>query len=88
MLDTLSLVRRLSAAGVAEDQAEAHVQVLAEAVEQQHGETATKDFVRAEISTVRTEMKAQETRLVRWIIGAGFVYTGLLLAAIRFLFSP
>ena len=97
MIDTLSIASDLAAAGVAKPQAEAHARAIASAVGQQYGDLATKDFVRseigslraemnAEISSVRRNMSAMEVRLVRWIVGAGFVYTGLLLAVIRFAF--
>lgn len=81
MIDTLSIARNLAAAGFDQKQAEAQAEAIANAVEQKQGETATKEFVRGEIT-------ALEVRLVRWIIGAGFVYTGLLFAVIRFTFSP
>ena len=77
MIDTLAIAENLAAAGIEQEQAKA----IANAVAQQHGETATKDFVRSEISNVRTEIKASEVRLVRWIFAA----VGLLFAALRFI---
>ncbi len=139
MIDTLSIASDLVAAGVAKPQAEAHARAIASAVGQQYGDLATKDFVRSEIgslrsemigeigslrsdmngeigslrgeigslrsdmngkigslraemnaetSSIRADMSTMEVRLVRWIVGAGFVYTGLLLAIIRFAFLP
>ncbi len=80
MIDTLSIARNLAAAGFDQKQAEAQAEAIANAVEQKHGEAASKEFVRGEIN-------ALEVRLVRWIIGAGVVYTGFFFAVIRFTFS-
>ena len=78
MIDTLAIARNLSEAGVEQSQAEAHAAAIANAVGEQHGETATKDFVDAKIS-------ALEARLVRWIVGTVFASAGLLFAALRFI---
>ena len=56
MIDTLSIARKLSSSGVKREQAEAIADVVADAVDQQYGELATKDFVRNQISTVRGEV--------------------------------
>ncbi len=93
MIDTLSIARKLSSSGVKREQAEAIADVVADAVDQQYGELATKDFVRNQISTVRgeisdlrgdmnTQISALETRLVRWIVATGLVVVGLLITAV------
>ena len=41
-----------------------------------------KDFVRNQISTVRGEISALETRLVRWIVATGLVVVGLLITVV------
>ncbi|MCY3628426.1 MAG: DUF1640 domain-containing protein [Bacteroidota bacterium] len=56
MIDTLSIVRKLSDSGVKREQAEAHAEAIADAIHQQYGELATKDFVRNQISIVRGEI--------------------------------
>lgn len=56
MIDTLSIARDLSEAGVDWDQAQAHAVVIAHAVEQQHADVATKEFVRNQINIVRAEL--------------------------------
>ena len=56
MIDTLSIASDLVAAGVAKPQAEAHARAIANAVGQQYGDLATKDFVRSEIGALRSEM--------------------------------
>ena len=56
MIDTLSIARDLSKAGVNWEQAQAHAVVIAHAVEQQHADVATKEFVRSQINIVRAEL--------------------------------
>ncbi len=80
MIHTLSIARKLSSSGVKREQAEAIADVVADAVDQQYGDLATKDFVRNEINIVRAQISALETRLVRWIVATGLVVIGLLVA--------
>ena len=56
MIDTLSIARDLSKAGVDWEQAQAHAEVMAHVVEQQHADVATKEFVRNQINIVRREL--------------------------------
>ena len=56
MIDTLSIARDLSKAGVDWEQAQAHGEVIANVVEQQHADVATKEFVRNQINIVRGEL--------------------------------
>ena len=56
MIDTLSIARDLSKAGVNWEQAQAHAVVIAHAVEQQHADVATKEFVRNQINILRGEL--------------------------------
>lgn len=85
MINTLSIARDLSEAGIERPHAEA----IANAMGTQQGDVATKDFVHAEISAVRAEIRAEiselEARLVRWIVGTVFAASGLLFAALRFI---
>lgn len=81
MINTLSIASDLSEAGIERSHAEA----IAHAIGTLPEDVATKDFVRAEISAVRTEMSALEARLVRWIVGTVFAASGLLFAALRFI---
>ena len=80
MIHTLSIARKLSSSGVKREQAEAIADVVADAVDQQYGDLATKDFVRNEINIVRAQISALDTRLVRWIVATGLVVIGLLVA--------
>ncbi len=78
MIDTLSIAADLAAAGIDKRHAEAQAKAIASAVGDSHGDLATKDFVDAKIN-------ALETRLVRWIVGAGFAFAALIVAALRLL---
>ena len=93
MINTLSIARKLWDSGVKREQAEAIADVVADAVNQQYENLATKDFVRNQISIVRSEisdlradMNAKistlETWLVRWIVATGLVVAGLLITVI------
>ena len=100
-IDTLAIAHKLKDAGIVWKHAQVHAKVIADSVEKQQLDLATKDFVTSQIQTVRAEigdlradmnsmegnlraeMKAQETRLVRWIVGAFVGIAGLLLAALN-----
>lgn len=56
MIDTLSIARDLSDAGVDWKQAQAHAAVIGHVMEQQHADVATKEFVRNQINIVRGEL--------------------------------
>ena len=83
--DTLKFVEHLMAAGISEAQAkaisEAQREVLSEVFEQK--ELATKNDIK-ELELKITEIKASiaETKaeLVRWVVGAGFFQTVLIVA--------
>ena len=73
MIDTLSIAENLTAAGFELKQAKA----IASAVGQQHEETATKDFVRSEISPVRSDVVA-----LKWMMGVNLAITLALFAVV------
>ena len=89
-VDTLELSKRLQAAGVPQEQAEAHVRVLAEAMRAGSEELATKGDLaavkaelKADIAAMRSEMQAMELRLIIKL-GAFFAVTvGILIAVLR-----
>ncbi len=45
-------------------------------------EPATKDFVRAEIAEVRSEVHAASNRIIIWAVGANTAMVGLVLTVI------
>ena len=40
---------------------------------------------KAEIAVLRTDMANLETRLIKWIVGSGLLYTGIIIAGISLL---
>lgn len=63
--DTHAAVKRLSAAGFSEAQAEALVATWAS----ERGDLATKADLRLEIGALRQETNALEIRLIKWMVG-------------------
>lgn len=82
MIDTLSIARDLSEAGVDWEQAQAHAVVIAHAVEQQHADVATKEFVRNQMNIIRGELSERinevEGKLSERIGGVGGEISALL----------
>ncbi len=66
MIDTLSMAADLAAAGIDQKQAEAQAKVIAYALEQKHGETASKADVTA----------------LKWITGINLAITLALLGIV------
>ena len=78
--DTHAAVKQLRAAGVNDTQAETLVDIMSRALGDPVTKAdleplATKEFVRAEIAGVRTEVANLEARLFRhlWVMAAGIV---------------
>lgn len=78
--DTLHFVKRLKEAGFPEEQAEA----LSEAFKEAQGEAdfATKKDIEILGSKLEAKISETESKLVRWVIGAGFLQTALIAALI------
>ena len=68
MIDTLAIAHALVDAGLEQRPAEA----IARAIRNGQGDTASKDFVRAEIGKLRADLTGQNNALLRWIMGLGF----------------
>jgi hypothetical protein len=79
--DTLKFVERLEAGGFTHEQAKAAAEAFAEATSQ---EMATK----ADIASLRSEIREMELRLTNRLGGMMVVAVGVLLAAIRYLPPP
>ena len=82
MLNILIIARDLVESGFKREQAEAIAHVVADVAKNERVDLASKDFVRNQFNTVRTELSALrgtmntelsrlETRLMRWIVGTG-----------------
>ena len=83
--DTYAFIRKLKESGVTEEQARAQVEALSLAFEQFQGELHLSEYATRQDgreSELKLELKIAETKaeLVRWIVGAGFLQTGLITA--------
>jgi hypothetical protein len=83
--DTHLFVRRLRETGITEPQAEVIIDVMRDAVTS--SEVATKNDVevvklelKRDIETVRKEIAATKSELVRWVVGADFLQIALIAA--------
>jgi DNA-binding transcriptional MerR regulator len=85
-LDTLSLTKRLRAAGFTEDQAEAVTDVVREASQADLSVLATKEDVRSEITSAKAELKADisdtKAEILKWMFGMVGVQTLVILGAL------
>ncbi|MYN65627.1 MAG: hypothetical protein F4X11_11445 [Acidobacteria bacterium] len=83
--DTHAAVRKLRAADLSEQQAEALVEVFSHVV----GESATRTDLRqfsdgiTEHFATKADLAALETRLIKWMAGIAVAGGGLLFAALR-----
>ena len=79
MIDTLTLSRELTKAGLPS----AHADAIATGIQQaaDHGNHVTASDLRAEIVTVNGTITALEVRLVKWMIGIVLTVAGLQTAA-------
>jgi hypothetical protein len=73
--DTLKFTKRLEAAGMPADQAEAIVEAFGDAM---GAELVTKDFLKAEIEAAKYD-------LVKWIAGLLLAQAGLVTALVKLL---
>lgn len=79
MLDTHAIARRLTAAGIDPEHADAITEAVRIAAEH--------DAAGIEVSSLATkaDLTALEPRLVKWMIGIVFAGAGLVIAALRLL---
>ena len=82
-LDTHETVKRLTAAGFTDAQAEALTAAVKEAVEIDLSNIATK----TDIADVRREMADMKAELVKWVVGVGFAQVATIIAVLK-LFPP
>ena len=86
MLNTLTIAHNLTDSGFEREQAEAIANVVADVAKSEHGDLASKEFVRSQISAVRAEISKLETRLIRWIVGTGIGTAGLAAVGLTIVF--
>jgi len=82
-LDTHETVKKLTAAGFTDAQAEALTGALREVQQIDPSNLATKADLRQEISDVRREMAEMKADLIKWVIGVGFAQVATLIAVLK-----
>jgi basic membrane lipoprotein Med (substrate-binding protein (PBP1-ABC) superfamily) len=78
-LDTHETVKRLTAAGFSDAQAEALTAAVKNAVDIDLSNLATK----TDIADLRREMADMKAELVRWVVGVGFAQVATILAVLK-----
>ena len=78
-LDTHQTVKRLTAAGFTDAQAEALTSAVKEAVDIDLSNLATK----SDTAEVRREMAEMKADLVKWVVGVGFAQVATILAVLK-----
>ncbi|HEX3954379.1 MAG TPA: hypothetical protein VHW90_12445 [Stellaceae bacterium] len=84
-LYTPQTVKRLSAAGFTDAQAEALTDALREAQQIDLSDVATKSDLHREISDVRREMAEMKAELIKRVIGVGFAQIATIVAVLKLL---
>jgi hypothetical protein len=78
-LDTHETVKRLTAAGFTDAQAEALTAVVKHAVDIDLTNLATK----TDVADLRREMADVKAELVKWVVGVGFAQVAMILAVLK-----
>jgi hypothetical protein len=78
-LDTHETVKRLTAAGFTDAQAEALTTAVKQAVDIDLSNLATK----TDIADVRRETAEMKAELVKWVVGVGFAQVATILAVLK-----
>jgi hypothetical protein len=98
--DTLNYTKRLKAAGVPAEQAEAHTMALADVLALQTASKADLEllnfdlsarmerlelFVKEQIAILRTEMQQQKADLLKWMFLLAAGQTSIIIGAVRYM---
>ena len=78
-LDTHETVKRLTAAGFTDAQAEALTAAVKQALDIDLSNLATK----SDITDVRREMAEMKAEVVKWVVGVGFAQVATILAVLK-----
>ena len=78
-LDTHETVKRLTAAGFTDAQAEALTAAVKQALDIDLSNLATK----SDIADVRREMAEMKAELVKWVVGVGFAQVATIVAVLK-----
>jgi len=80
--DTLKFTKRLEAAGMSSEHAEAIAEAFGEAT---GSELVTKDFLRGELQALRADFAASKYDLIKWMAGLLLAQAGLVTALVKLL---
>jgi len=78
-LDTHDTVKKLTAAGFTDAQAEALTAVVKQAVDIDLSNMATK----TDLAELRREMADMKAELVKWVVGVGFAQVATIVAVLK-----
>lgn len=78
--DTLECANKLKESGVSEEQANATIEVMKQALEAK--DIATKQDVELESEKVRREIETSKAETVKWMAGMFVIQTGILIAVV------
>lgn len=84
MIDTLKISRTLEEAGFAKAQADRLAETFADATSASREDLVTKDYLRAQLAEVRSEIAGVKNELVRWLLGSQVALVVILAALANF----
>lgn len=85
MFDTLEYTKKLEAAGVKPEEAEAHAKALVQIFDKQEDHVSTKrdiDTFKNEMNLRLTEFKVE---IIKWVIGISATQAALIISVLKFL---
>lgn len=82
-LDTLAVVKRLKAAGVPEQQAEAITETFREVQDVGLKQLVTRGDLQLEIEKIRREIADARAELIKWLFGVAAGQTALIIAVLK-----
>ncbi len=85
MYDSIRASRELQQAGVAAPMADAIATVVGTSLTSSREELVTKDYLKAELAEVRTEIAKAKNDTVRWLIGSQIVLITAIVGLMNFM---
>lgn len=85
MYNSIRASRELQQAGVAAPMADAIASVIEASMTSSREELVTKDFLKAELGTVNTEITTAKNDTIRWLIGSHIVLITAIMALMNFM---
>ena len=88
VVDTLKISKSLEQAGFAKGQADSLAVTFAETISTSREDLVTKDFLKAELSDLRgdlrTEISSSKTEVIRWVLASQAMLLAALVALANF----